>query len=161
MFDNCTTKTNTDQYLDKNILPMLIETKDITLQTEGFSDIHNLTNQVNEIVTETDIDEGFCHIFAVGSTASISTMEFEPALVKDIKEKLEDFASKKMRSHHSETWGDDNGFSHIRATFMGPGITVPVRDGACILGTWQQIVVLDHDNRPRQRHVIVQVVGKK
>jgi thiamine phosphate synthase YjbQ (UPF0047 family) len=67
---------------------MLIETKDITLQTEGFSDIHNLTNQVNEIVIETDIDEGFCHIFAVGSTASISTMEFEPALVKDIKEKL-------------------------------------------------------------------------
>ena len=161
MFDNCTTKTNTDQYLDKNILPMLIKTKDITLQTEGFSDIHNLTHQVNEVVKESGIIEGFCHIFAVGSTASISTMEFEPALVKDIKEKLEDFASKEMRSHHSETWGDDNGFSHIRATFMGPGITVPVRDGACILGTWQQIVVLDHDNRSRKRHIVVQGVGQK
>jgi len=99
-------------------------------------------------------------VFAVGSTASISTMEFEPALVTDVKEKLEEFASKKMKSHHSETWGDDNGFSHIRATFMGPGITVPIRDGQCILGTWQQIVVLDHDNRPRKRHIIVQVIGK-
>ena len=140
---------------------MKIVTKDIHLNTEGFSDIHNLTSQVDKIVKESGIDEGFCHVFAVGSTASISTMEFEPALVKDIKEKLEEFASEKMRSHHSETWGDDNGFSHIRATFMGPGITVPVRNAACILGTWQQIVVLDHDNQPRNRHVVVQVVGKE
>jgi secondary thiamine-phosphate synthase enzyme len=138
---------------------MKVDTKDIYLNTEGFSDIHNVTPKVQSIVRESGVDEGFCHIFAVGSTASISTMEFEPALVKDIKEKLEDFASETMRSHHSETWGDDNGFSHIRATFMGPGITVPVRNGKCILGTWQQIVVLDHDNRPRKRHVVVQVVG--
>jgi secondary thiamine-phosphate synthase enzyme len=138
---------------------MKIKTRDIHLDTQGFSDIHNLTPQVEEIVRESGIDEGFCHVFAVGSTASISTMEFEPALVRDIREKLEEFASKNMRSHHSETWGDDNGFSHIRATFMGPGITVPVRDGSCILGTWQQIVVLDHDNRPRKRHVVVQVIG--
>ncbi len=140
---------------------MKIVTKDIHLNTKGFSDIHNLTSKVQSMVRESGIDEGFCHIFAVGSTASISTMEFEPALVKDIKEKLEDFASRNMKSHHSETWGDDNGFSHIRATFMGPGITVPVRDGKCILGTWQQIVVLDHDNRPRNRHVVVQVAGNE
>jgi len=139
---------------------MKIETKDIYLDTRGFSDIHNLTPMVESILQESDIDEGFCHVFAVGSTASISTMEFEPALVTDVKEKLEEFASKKMKSHHSETWGDDNGFSHIRATFMGPGITVPVRNGQCIIGTWQQIVVLDHDNRSRKRHVIVQVIGK-
>jgi secondary thiamine-phosphate synthase enzyme len=139
---------------------MDIITKDLHLNTEGFSDIHNLTPKVDAIVKETGFSDGFCHIHAVGSTASISTMEFEPALVKDIKEKLEDFASQNMKSHHSETWGDDNGFSHIRATFMGPGITVPIRDGKCILGTWQQIVVLDHDNQSRKRHVIVQVVGK-
>lgn len=140
---------------------MDIVTKDIHLKTKGFSDIHNLTEQVRSAIRESKVQEGFCHIFAVGSTASISTMEFEPALVQDIKEKLEEFASKNMRSHHSETWGDDNGFSHIRATFMGPGITVPVRDGKPILGTWQQVVVLDHDNRPRERHVVIQVVGKK
>ncbi len=139
---------------------MDITTKELTFNTKGFSDIHDLTSQVNQVVADAGINEGFCHVFAVGSTASISTMEFEPALVKDIKEKLEDFASENMRSHHSETWGDDNGFSHIRATFMGPGITVPVNNGRCILGTWQQIVVLDHDNRPRNRRVVVQVVGK-
>lgn len=139
---------------------MDIVTNDIYLNTEGYSDIHNLTPKVGKLVRESGIKEGFCHVFAVGSTASISTMEFEPALVKDIKEKLEEFASKNMRSHHSETWGDDNGFSHIRATFMGPGITVPIRNGKCILGTWQQIIVLDHDNRPRERHVVVQVIGK-
>src|SRR6056297_2381804 len=139
---------------------MDIITKDLHIKTNGFSDIHNLTEKVNAIVKESDIKEGICNVFVVGSTASISTMEFEPALVTDVKEKLEEFASKTMRSHHSETWGDDNGFSHIRATFMGPGITVPIRDGKCILGTWQQIVVLDHDNRPRDRHIIVQVMGQ-
>lgn len=140
---------------------MQIITRDIHLQTQGFSDIHDLTSQVDEIIRESGISEGICHVFAVGSTASISTMEYEPALVRDIKEKLEDFASESMRSHHSQTWGDDNGFSHIRATFMGPGITVPVRDAKCILGTWQQIILLDHDNRPRDRHVVVQVMGTK
>ena len=140
---------------------MDIITNDLYLNTKGFSDIHDITERVNHLIGESGFDEGFCHIFVVGSTASVSTMEFEPALVKDIKEKLEKFASKNMRSHHSETWGDDNGFSHIRATFMGPGITVPIRNGNCILGTWQQIVILDHDNRPRKRHVIVQIAGKK
>ncbi len=138
---------------------MKIITNDLFLDTKGFSDIHDITSRVNIIISESGIDEGFCHVFTVGSTASVSTMEYEPALVKDIKEKLEEFASKHMRSHHSETWGDDNGFSHIRSTFMGPGITVPVRKGCCILGTWQQIVIIDHDNRPRRRHVIVQVIG--
>ncbi|MEX0684869.1 MAG: secondary thiamine-phosphate synthase enzyme YjbQ [Balneolales bacterium] len=139
---------------------MKIETKDIYLSTQGFSDIHDLTPRVESIIRESGVKEGFSHIFVVGSTASIATMEFEPALVKDIKDKLEDFASSNMKSHHSETWGDDNGFSHIRSTFMGPGITIPVQNGKCILGTWQQIVVIDHDNRPRERHVIVQVIGK-
>lgn len=139
---------------------MTIQTEDVHIKTDGFSDIHNLTDKVNTIVKNSRIEEGICNVFVVGSTASISTMEFEPALVKDIKEKLEDFASQHLRSHHSETWGDDNGFSHIRATFMGPGITIPVRERKCILGTWQQIVVLDHDNRARDRHIIVQVMGQ-
>jgi secondary thiamine-phosphate synthase enzyme len=139
---------------------MTITTEDIHLKTKGFSDIHDVTQKVTGIIRQADVREGFCHIFVVGSTASVSTMEFEPALVKDIKEKLEEFASKEMHSHHSQTWGDDNGFSHIRATFMGPGITVPVRDGKPILGTWQQIVVIDHDNRPRDRHVVIQVIGE-
>lgn len=145
----------------ENYKHMQIHTDDIYLKTRGFSDIHDLSDDVDSILQKSGINEGFCNIFAVGSTASISTMEYEPALVKDVKEKLEDFASENMRSHHSQTWGDDNGFSHIRATFMGPGITVPVRNGRCILGTWQQIILLDHDNRPRDRQVVVQVVGNE
>lgn len=89
---------------------MDIITKDLHLNTKGFSDIHNLTPKVDSIVKETGFIDGFCHIFVVGSTASISTMEFEPALVKDIKEKLEDFASQHMKSHHSETWEMTTGF---------------------------------------------------
>jgi secondary thiamine-phosphate synthase enzyme len=148
-------------FIKTNKLAMKILTEDLYLKTKGFSDIHDVTDTVNSFVKKSGIAEGFCHIFTVGSTASVSTMEFEPALVRDIQEKLEDFASENMRSHHSETWGDDNGFSHIRSTFMGPGITVPIRNRSCILGTWQQIVILDHDNRPRKRHVIVQVIGNE
>ena len=96
----------------------------------------------------------------MGSTASVTTIEYEPALIEDMKEQLEDFASKTMQSRHSQTWGDDNGFSHIRATFMGPGMTVPISGGTVVLGTWQQIVVIDHDNRPRSRKIFIQVMGE-
>jgi secondary thiamine-phosphate synthase enzyme len=134
--------------------------KQITLETKGFSDIRDITREVQEIVSKSAIKNGLVNIFAVGSTASITTVEYEPALVEDVKEQLEKFASSTMRSRHSQTWGDDNGFSHIRATFMGPGLTAPVHEGSLVLGTWQQIVVIDHDNRPRSRKVFVQVMGE-
>lgn len=131
----------------------------LQLKTRGFSDIHDLTDDVVEIVKRSGILAGLINIFAIGSTASVTTMEYEPALGRDIQEQLEKFASRNMTSHHSQTWGDDNGFSHIRATFMGPGITVPLHAGKPVLGTWQQIVVIDHDNRPRERRVFVQILG--
>ncbi len=133
--------------------------KQFTIQTKGFSDIKDITSDVQKIVARSGIKNGLVNIFAVGSTASITTIEFEPALVDDMKEQLEKFASKTMHSRHSQTWGDDNGFSHIRATFMGPGLTAPVSEGNIVLGTWQQIVVIDHDNRPRDRKVFVQIMG--
>jgi secondary thiamine-phosphate synthase enzyme len=134
--------------------------KQITLETKGFSDIRDITREVQEIISKSTIKNGLVNIFAVGSTASVTTVEYEPALVEDVKEQLEKFASSTMRSRHSETWGDDNGFSHIRATFMGPGLTAPFHEGALVLGTWQQIVVIDHDNRPRSRNVFVQIMGE-
>lgn len=134
--------------------------KGLTIQTQGFSDIHDITSQVKAIISESGITAGLVNISAIGSTASITTIEYEPALVQDMKDQLERFASHTMHSRHSETWGDDNGFSHIRASFMGPGITLPVVDKAPVLGTWQQIVVIDHDNRPRTRKVYVQVMGE-
>ncbi len=134
--------------------------KQITLETKGYSDIKDITGKVQDIVGRSKIKNGIAHIFAVGSTASVTTIEYEPALVEDMKDQLEEFASSTMQSRHSQTWGDDNGFSHIRATFMGPGMTVPVSGGAVVLGTWQQIVVIDHDNRPRSRKIFIQVMGE-
>ncbi len=131
-----------------------------SIQTKGYSDIKNITNEVQNVVLNSGITNGLVNVFAVGSTASITTIEYEPALVGDVKEQLEKFAPRTMHSRHSQTWGDDNGFSHIRATFMGPGLTVPVSDGAVVLGTWQQIVVIDHDNRPRSRKIFIQVMGE-
>ena len=134
--------------------------KQITLPMKGFSDIQDITGLVKKIVSDSKIKTGIVTVFSTGSTASVSTMEYEPALVEDIRERLEVIAPRTMHSRHSETWGDDNGFSHIRATVMGPGITVPFTDGELELGTWQQIVVIDHDNRPRSRRVSVQVMGE-
>lgn len=131
----------------------------IGVETKGFSDIIDITAQVVSIIHASGISDGIASIFVKGSTASISTIEFEPALVKDMQEKLEQLISKKEKSRHSETWGDDNGFSHMRATLMGPGITVPVVEGQLPLGTWQQIILIDHDNRPRKRTIFVQIVG--
>jgi secondary thiamine-phosphate synthase enzyme len=132
----------------------------ITLNTQGYSDVKNITDQVQEIVTSSGISAGVVNISVVGSTASVSTIEYEPALVQDLQNELEKWIPHTLQSLHSQTWGDDNGFSHIRATFMGPGITIPVVDGNVLRGTWQQIIVIDHDNRPRNRHVYVQVMGE-
>jgi len=134
--------------------------KSITIRTKGFSDIHDITGKVRIIAAESKIKNGLVNISVIGSTASVSTIEFEPALVEDFKEQLEKLAPRTLRSRHSETWGDDNGFSHIRATFMGPSITVPLSGGGLVLGTWQHIVIIDHDNRPRERDVFVQVIGE-
>jgi secondary thiamine-phosphate synthase enzyme len=132
----------------------------IVLQMKGFSDIRDITEKVEKIATDSTIKYGIVSVSVVGSTASVTTMEYEPALVRDIQECLERIASKDMQSHHSRTWGDDNGFSHIRATLMGPGISVPLVDGNLILGTWQQIVVIDHDNSARSRKIYVQIAGE-
>ncbi|MCK5036908.1 MAG: secondary thiamine-phosphate synthase enzyme YjbQ [Candidatus Sabulitectum sp.] len=131
----------------------------ITVPTEGFSDIVNITEQVQTTVTHSKILSGIVSITAIGSTASITTIEYEPALVLDMQELLNTLVPETIRSRHSETWGDDNGFSHMRATLMGPGITIPIEQGKLLTGTWQQIVVIDHDNRPRNRQIRIQVVG--
>jgi secondary thiamine-phosphate synthase enzyme len=127
---------------------------------KGFSDMMDITGEVEKTVAESKLRNGIVTVFATGSTASISTVEYEPALVKDVQDRLENIAPRSMRSRHSETWGDDNGFSHIRATIMGPGITVPFTGGKLELGTWQQIVVIDHDNRLRSRRIVIQVMGE-
>jgi secondary thiamine-phosphate synthase enzyme len=134
--------------------------QEIRLETEGFSDIRNITKKVDAVVRESGIKKGLVSISVIGSTASVSTMEYEPALTEDIRDQLEEMVSSSKHTRHSQTWGDDNGFSHIRATIMGPGIVIPLSESKLVLGTWQQIVVIDHDNRPRSRRVFVQVIGE-
>ncbi len=134
--------------------------QEISFDTQGFSDIKDITDAVNGVIGASKMDQGIACISVIGSTASVSTMEFEPALSQDIQDQLEEFVPKKKITRHSKTWGDDNGFSHIRATLMGPGIVMPFKDSQLILGTWQQVVVIDHDNRPRNRKVYVQLLGE-
>lgn len=134
--------------------------KSFSVPSQGFSDIIDITENVQTVIAESGIKNGIATVFCVGSTASISTIEHEPALIDDMKEQLNELVPSDLHSRHSQTWGDDNGFSHIRATLMGPGITVPFSDKRLVLGTWQQIAVIDHDNRPRSRKIFVQVIGE-
>lgn len=134
--------------------------KELLINTEGFSDIKDITSFVSNIAADSGIKEGIINISVIGSTASISTMEYEPALSEDIRDQLEEFVPSDKITRHSKTWGDDNGFSHIRATFMGPSITIPLKDGGPLLGKWQQIVVIDHDNRPRDRKIYIRIIGE-
>lgn len=138
----------------------MIHGKEFSIQTKGYSDVKDITGEVRHIIEDSGISDGIVTVHAVGSTASISTTEFEPALNADIRDQLEKFIPSSLQTRHSQTWGDDNGFSHLRATFMGPSMTVPVSGGIPVLGTWQQIIVIDHDNRPRSRRVFVQVMGE-
>jgi secondary thiamine-phosphate synthase enzyme len=134
--------------------------KSFSVQTQGFSDIVNITDNVTSLISESGLKSGIATVFVVGSTASITTIEFEPALTQDMKDQLNELIPSNLKSRHSETWGDDNGFSHIRATLMGPGMTVPFSNSKLVVGTWQQIVVIDHDNRPRSRKIFVQIIGE-
>ncbi|MGM0462405.1 MAG: secondary thiamine-phosphate synthase enzyme YjbQ [Fibrobacterota bacterium] len=134
--------------------------EELSIQTRGFSHITDLTDQVCAIVYRSGIEAGLVNVHAVGSTASISTIEFEPALNQDFQDQLEEFCPHTKDTRHSRTWGDDNGFSHIRSTMMGTSKTLPVVDKKPLLGTWQQVVLIDHDNRPRNRRVYIQVMGE-
>jgi secondary thiamine-phosphate synthase enzyme len=134
--------------------------KELVFATEGFSSIDDITGEVQAVVAASRMTNGTVTVFVIGSTASISTVEYEPALVTDLQDTLENFLSRSLATRHGKTWGDDNGFSHLRATMMGPGITLPFQNGELVLGTWQQIILIDHDNRPRSRRVFIQIIGE-
>lgn len=122
-------------------------------------DIQDITEKVREILQETGVEDGIVNVFVKGSTASISTMEFEPNLKKDIENALERIAPSDMEYEHHKTWGDFNGKSHVRAALVGPSISVPIRNGELVLGEWEQIVLLDFDTEAREREIFVTVLG--
>jgi len=132
----------------------------INLETSGHRDMHNLTSRVGEIVRQSGIKTGTAHIFNVGSTAAVGTIEFEPGLQQDLPDILDKLMPPNRNYGHEQAWHDGNGHSHLQATTLGPSIVVPIKDGQPVLGTWQQIFHLECDVQPRQRTVVVTVNGQ-
>jgi len=128
-------------------------------KTEGDGTVVDLTGELERIVNENGLQSGLLNVFVPGSTGAITTIEYEPGLIKDIPELFEKLIPSDRSYYHDQTWGDANGFSHLRAALVGPSITVPVSDGSLQLGTWQQVVFLEFDNRARNRRVVITFVG--
>jgi len=132
---------------------------DIELATEGHGHIIDLTGEVATWLDSIDAIRGQVTVFVPGSTAAVTTIEFEPGALSDLNEALERLAPSDRSYHHDLQWGDGNGFSHLRAALLGPSLTVPVASGGCVIGTWQQIVLVECDLRPRSRRVVLSFVG--
>jgi secondary thiamine-phosphate synthase enzyme len=132
----------------------------ISLPTKGHGDMHDLTDQINQIIRKTDIQIGMVNVFSIGSTGAIGAIEFEPGLQRDLPELLDKLIPPSRDYGHEQTWHDGNGHSHLQATWLGPSLTVPIAQGQLVLGTWQQIFHLECDVKPRQRKVMVTVYGE-
>jgi secondary thiamine-phosphate synthase enzyme len=128
--------------------------------TRGQGDAHDITDLVAAALASTECGAGIVTIFVVGSTAAVTTIEFEPGAIADMNRLLESIAPRGEEYRHHLRWGDDNGSSHVRAALLGPSLTVPFADGKLLLGTWQQIMLLELDTRPRRREIVVQIVGE-
>ena len=137
-----------------------IRTKKITEKTAGYCDIVDITPKLREHIDSERIRTGLITLFVSGSTAALTTIEHEPGLIQDLKEFVERLIPSNRRYHHDARWGDDNGFSHLRASLFGPSLAIPIEDGLPCLGTWQQVILIDFDNRPRTREIIVQLIGE-
>ena len=138
---------------------MSVFTSYIEVNTKGKTDVIDLTRQVEKGVEKSKIIAGAVTIFVTGSTGGITTIEYEPALVSDMQGFFEKIIPSSQSYAHDKTWGDANGHSHLRASLLGPSLTVPIIDGRLCLGTWQQIILMDFDNRPRKRKIILQFIG--
>ena len=129
------------------------------VDTKGRTDILDITPQVERAVSASGVQSGIVLAFTPGSTAGLTTIEYEPGAISDLKDAIARIAPEGMAYAHDARWGDGNGFSHVRAALLGPSLALPVREGALVTGTWQQIVLVDFDNRPRSRRVEVQILG--
>ncbi len=147
--------------LADRLADMAVESHQVDVNTRGNSQVVNITEQVARCIGAGRLSEGTATVFVIGSTAGVTTTEFEPGLVnRDLKAAFEGIAPEDANYLHEETWHDDNGHAHVRASLLGPSLTVPVIDRQLQLGTWQQIVLIDFDTRPRSRRIIVQVLGE-
>ena len=140
---------------------MEIETHSINFKTNGNCDLIDLTGKIKAVIIESNFDEGNVLVFTGGSTAGITTIEYEPGLLQDYPKFFDRIAPVYMNYEHDNTWHDGNGHSHVRASLQGASLTVPFVNGNLTLGTWQQIIFIDFDNRSRSREVVVQLMGRK
>jgi len=140
---------------------MPVFTKHFELHTEAENDIVDITGEVQQAIEESGLDTGVATVFVPGSTAAITTIEFEPGLAKDFPGMLERVAPRNIDYEHQKAWHDDNGRSHVKASLVGPSLSVPFEGGVLTLGTWQQIVFVEFDVRPRRREVVFQVMGEE
>ncbi|UCG55517.1 MAG: YjbQ family protein [Dehalococcoidia bacterium] len=139
---------------------MMVKTETIRLNTQGHCDIIDITPQVEQQLAESVIDSGILTIFVTGSTAGLTTIEYESGLISDLKEVWQRLVPENIPYEHDRAWGDGNGHSHIRASLLGASLVIPFSRKRMLLGTWQQIVLLDFDNRPRSRKLLVQIMGE-
>jgi len=137
----------------------MVSSHGITLSTRGDNDVHDITDEVAGAAKESGVRNGIVTVFVPGSTAGVTTIEHEPGMVRDLQEFLDRSAPKGAKYHHNHG-GESNGHAHVRAAFVGPSLTVPLIEGRLALGTWQQIVLVDFDDRPRRREVTVQTIGE-
>ena len=137
----------------------MVATTRVEVATRGQDDARDITPQIGQAVAASGIRSGIVTVFVVGSTAGLTTIEFEPGAVADLNRVFERLAPRGGEYRHHLRWGDDNGSSHVRAALLGPSIAIPIVEGELTLGTWQQVMLLEFDTRPRQREVVVQVIG--
>jgi len=139
---------------------MSVHYEEINIQTNGEIDIVDITSDVQKVISKSKIKNGIVCVFVPGSTGTVTTIEYEPGLMEDLPKALEKIAPKNIYYKHHETWHDDNGHSHVRASLMGPSTTLPIKNGKMLHGTWQQLVFLELDTRPRNRSIIIQIIGE-
>src|ERR671919_1054914 len=139
---------------------MAVKTTSISMNTRGNADIHDITNQIANAVSKSTLKDGTVTIFCPSSTSALTTIEYESGALSDLRRLFDEIIPANREYAHNERWHDGNGHSHVRAALLGPSLTIPFVDGQLTLGTWQQIIYVDFDNRPRQRKLVVQLVGE-
>lgn len=141
-------------------IPTMVVTARLSLQTRGDTDAHDITESIARAVAGSGIRSGVATVFCPSSTSALTTIEFEPGAVSDLRRVFDEIVPRSRQYRHNERWHDDNGHSHVRAALLGPSLSIPFVDGRLTLGTWQQVVYLDFDVRPRQRQLVVQIIGE-
>lgn len=139
---------------------MSIQTRTISLNTKGNADIQDVTNQITQIVGECGLENGAITLFTPSATSALTTIEFESGCISDLRRLFDEIIDPQRHYAHNARWGDGNGHSHVRAALLGPSLSIPFVEGRLTLGTWQQVIFVDFDNRERRREIVVQVIGE-